>query len=336
MKNQIGWKIVGGMVAAVALSAGASAQMARGGTPRQGQVIPRGSLDNDIRDGRRHGFDPVFAGEIAVDAAQLSLSVRLLPDAAYETDALIPTLSDMHKFLRLAGGLPGRMAVIELGIIERPWSDHPGFLGGPLLAGAFAADGVFEVELPPAINVRGLGALGAMAPGKLVTVMVDLGGAVDEAFASWTDYGRIGDGQRAGTPGSGTLLPQPTFGAGRGAQAQVPTSFVEIGLEEEVVVDDAPSFEMVSRLADPQHGIGAGSGTELRHLTRRSRSGHTAQAQAPTGLVTIGLDDDDVVVDEGPGFEVVSKLADPQHGASAGNGTTLRRPVRGGGHTGRR
>jgi hypothetical protein len=274
MKNAhaIGMRMVGGLAIALALGAGASAQ--RGSTPGNGRRLDTGNLGNDIREGRgpRHAPKPSWGGEIGVDLTQeLALSVHVVDRRGIDPNAVIPIASDLEKVFRLSGGTPGALAAIEIGPALRLDHRHLGISGGTLVSGVFSAIGVFEVTVPSSIDLRGYGVLGAQLSGRrMVTMLVDIEPAVEDAFADWMRLGDLAKPNAAGGAGSKKPLFQNRHGGGALGGASVDGRFAtRVANLGNDLRDTSTDFEELGELADPQR-----AGSDLRQDFRRRSGGH--------------------------------------------------------------
>lgn len=195
IEHEHAMKLLGRMAIALALTASASAQ--RLAEPRDAGRL--GNLGNDIREGRgpRTAPTPVDGGMIRVDLPtepELEIFVQVvstLDDGGL--GGLFPGRSDLRHHLRLAGGIPGSIALIEVELAGGAAS--AGSARRTLAHGVFGPDGVFEVDLPTGLDTAGFAVRGAMLSGHVVTetVAVELEPAAEELLIGWEVLGRLDD-----------------------------------------------------------------------------------------------------------------------------------------------
>lgn len=335
--EQNSWRMVGGMAAAIALGAGAAAQHSMNGDHQvaEGRPVMEVSLEDDIR-------GPSAArGKIVLSRAEereIQLSLRMRPYAGIDPKAIVPPLEEMDKALLLSEGTPGGMAVIHLDtrVPELRRS------GGVRMVGQFDGDGVFEVDLPDDLPLRGLFAwaeeildwdlVRAQAAGSAAQTSVrpimepmDLGEAAQVAYFNWVFYWtdlQLRDHARARgfevEAESASLLATASSAVVAGARGKIVLerprtpaiggghTLPGAGAEE---VDDVV-FPV--DLQDPQGGLRAGDKIELqRPRTPGLGSGHT--------LPGAGAEEVDEIV-------FPSDRQDPQGGLRAGKKIELKRP----------
>lgn len=198
--EQSSMKMVGKVAAAIALGAGASAQFAGNGNHEVvvGRPVFEVSLENDI-----HTPQPA-RGKIVLsrgEERELQLSLRMRPFAGIDPLAIVPSLEEMDKAVILSEGTPGGMAVIHL---DTRAPELRG-AGGVRIVGQFDDDGVFEVDLPSDMPLRGFFAWGeeylgwdlvrvpaagsaARTSKRPSTESMDLAQAAHQAYSSWVFY----------------------------------------------------------------------------------------------------------------------------------------------------
>jgi hypothetical protein len=237
--REIRTRLAVGTALALALGAVPSAQITgRGDLPRCGQELLQGSLENDLR--RGPGMAPRLAS--------LELTVRLV-GAEIDPYALIPLAQDLGKVVTLSGGVPGCLAMIEVGLLSSsPATQALTLANKTVFTGTFDERGEFEIALPPALDLQ--------SPGRMVSAVVSLDEAVDEAFATWEVLGSLPKPQAAGGAGSKHELRRPSQGAGHAGQAEI-----DRDLDPEVEEED-------EGLPSPR-GVSGGSKQELRRPSRR-------------------------------------------------------------------
>jgi len=271
----IGSRLWIGAVLVCALRASSTAQVTGHGTPRHGRDVLQGSLANDVRRGPAGAPEPTEWREATVPEAALVLSLRLA-EPLLDPHAVLPLAQDLGKIVTLAGGKPGGVARIEVGRVTPPLHLRPpAFASVARFTGVFGPMGEFEVELPPTLDLRGLGARGADLPGRTVTAVVVLDEAAEGAFASWSLLGRPSAPGAAVKPGAGHGLRRPSRGAGHTGQAMVDPILRQREVELDGVIScpalpPAPiGVEVLGRLAPPGGAAGPGQVTELRRPTHR-------------------------------------------------------------------
>lgn len=273
--REIGMKWMVGAAVSVVLGTLSSAQFAGHGDERRpGRGLVVGSLENDVRRGPAEAPRPTDLAEREVSLANLELSVRLAGHAEIDPRALIPLPIDLRTVLTLTGGTPGRMAMIEVGRVSALPSHGREIFYGLLFEGSFDASGVFEVVLPPALDLRGLGARGAEPPSRR-TAVVELGAAVEQAFASWEELNALPKPRAAGLPGQGQRIPGRRAGHAGQAEINRPAASREVDLGEGVVIvcpaEESPRAEEIRDLARPR---GAGNPGGMKELQIARRGGH--------------------------------------------------------------
>jgi hypothetical protein len=269
----IGSRLSIGAALVVALGAWSSAQVTGHGEPRRGRDVEQGSLANDVRRVPAEAQEPAEWHEATVPEAALVLSLRLA-EPQVDPRAVLPLAQDLGKIVTLAGGTPGGVARIEVGLAAPPLHLRPpSFAAVARFTGVFGPMGEFEVELPPSLDLRGLGARGADLPGRTATAVVDLDAAAEGAFASWSRLGRLSSPGAAAGPGSGHGLRRPSRGAGHAGQGAVDPRLhqIELGgvISCPVLPPDRLGMEVLGRVARPAAAAGPGQGTELRRPVRR-------------------------------------------------------------------
>lgn len=201
IEHEHAMKLLGRMAIALALTAGASAQ-------RLAEPHGMGSLANDIREGRgpRTAPTPVAGGMIRVDLPQ-EPELEIFVEVISQLDdgglgGLFPGRSDLAYHLRLAGGVSGSIALIEVELAGG--ATVAGSARRTLAHGVFGPDGVFEVDLPAGLDAAGFAVRGAMLSGHVVTetVAVELEPAADEIYRAWEVLGRLDDPRGAHRGGS--------------------------------------------------------------------------------------------------------------------------------------
>src|SRR5688572_17612671 len=253
----------------------------------------------------------------------LQLDVRLMGNDDIDPHAVIPLAMDLSKVLKLSGGAPGSMAIIEIGHVSGRRGQS--FSRCAVFTGPFGPTGQFEVVLPPVVDVRGFGARGAQAPDRMVTVAIDLDEAVEEAFVTWENLGSLPKPQGGFSAGGRSLARGP----GRLGQAQDPDVMLTHELDQS---GNAPtgaatetSWEILGRLPKPQGGFSAGG----RSLARGP--GRLGQAQDPDVMVTVEIDesgDAPTGAATETSWEILGRLPKPQGGFSAGGRSLSRGPGR--------
>jgi hypothetical protein len=206
MKNEHAYgKLLAPVAAAVALSLGASAQLAGShdtSTIKESQPIVQVSLEGDIHDGKPAGKKIVLSRD---DTRELELKFKMRPRAGLDPLALVPTLDEMEKVVLLVNGTPGGMAVIHL---DTRAPEVRGS-GRVRIAGLFDEDGDFAVQLPDELDTRDLFAWGEQVlalsdlvkrplagsavrptqrPDRGEVEGLNLGEAAEEAFFNWVFY----------------------------------------------------------------------------------------------------------------------------------------------------
>jgi hypothetical protein len=197
------YKILGRMAIAMALTGAASAQHLA--LP---SGVETGNLANDIRQGGRGprgASNPVWGGMIRVDLPQpteLEVSFEVISQLDESgLRGLFPARGDMRHHVRLSGGTPGLIAVLE---VEVSGATGGVFARRTLGHGVFGPTGVFEVEIPADVDLGGLAARGRMLGGRVVTesAAVELEPAAEEAFIGWQVLAGLADPQGAAVHGS--------------------------------------------------------------------------------------------------------------------------------------
>ncbi|HEX6885872.1 MAG TPA: hypothetical protein VF530_21030 [Planctomycetota bacterium] len=257
----------------VALGASSSAQVTGHGEPHRGWDVLVGSLANDVRRGPAEAPQPTQWHEATAPQAALVLSLRLA-EPLVDPRAVLPLAQDLGKIVTLAGGTPGGVALIEVGLAAPPLHLRPpAFASAARFTGVFGPMGQFSVELPPALDLRGLGARGADVPGRSVTAVVDLDAAAEEAFASWSLLGRLSSPDAAGRPGDGRELRRPSRGVGHTGHAAVDPAIRERELGGVISCPVLPpaalGMERLGRITRPAGAAGPGQTTGLRRPERR-------------------------------------------------------------------
>ena len=344
MKNErVGWKEMGKLAAAVALGIGASAQTTGGGNQAviKGRPVIQGSLEDDIH-------APQFSGRKIVlhrdEERELQIAMRMRPHAGLDPLALVPSMEEMDKTLTLSGGMPGGVAVIHLDtrLVVRGG-------GGARIVGAFDGDGVYEVDLPADLPLRGLFAYGEeVLDWDLVLVpaagsarrmdrtpstdTMDLDLASRQAYASWVFYWtdlqlRAGARMRGASieAEDSTLLAAATSAVGgsnplgkialrRPRHPAQGAGHAQPGSSVEPL--DEHEFVQLPELADPQNGQGAFGKIKLQKpRAPAAGGGHVQQGSEVEPL-------------DRPEFVELPDLADPKGGQLAGKKIELKRPSR--------
>jgi hypothetical protein len=315
--QSIGMKMAVGSALMLALGASTMAQVSGYGQVRRGRPLFEGSLENDIRPGI------------------LNLHVRLVEHGGIDPAALIPTVDDFGVSLTLSGGLAGSPAAIEVGLLTSSITDRDhGLANGAVISGFFGQGGEFVVELPPNIEVRGLGARGAQVSGRMETVVVDLEEEVEEAFVSWQALSGLAKPKGAG-PGGKHELQRPSRGAGSASRGQInrgPESRTVILEEEPVREVNEVTFEELGSVAKPRMAGTAGGARELKRPGHKPGGSARGQINHKPATRSVDLSDDDAA---GSSYstEKLDDLDKPQQ-AGPGDKDALRRPSRRGGHIG--
>lgn len=337
MKNahEIVIQSVAQAAAAIGLGLLASAQTTGGGEPRHGRPVLEGSLENDIREGRgpRPAGEPQYWGEVVVDLSEdLTLTVRLMGNEEIDPAAVLPLAEDFDKALRIEGGLPGHVALVEIGSLV-PSLDRRGhgLAGGAVISGFYGENGEFEVELPRELDVRQLGLRAASVPTRTVTEVVDLEEAVEAAFASFSPLGHVANPSAIGGAGMHELSrPLPSQGAGRAARAAITGRSATVTVDPAEEDAELATFVKLGDVAKPD-GMAASAGKQV--LSKPSSgAGSTGRAQI-TGRMAIRLIDlsDDIVESE-ISWEKLGDVANPDRIGGSGSREELRRPARRGSH----
>jgi hypothetical protein len=195
MKNQHehGWMMGPAVaLAGIALCITASAQRVgqRGG--------PAVSLRGDTQQvrGPLAAGSPADGGTVRVDLErELQLTFQVAPYTGAAPRRGKPAFQDLKRSLRLSGA-PGSTVVIHVDLPASPGTKKT--VGrGAVIAGVIGADGSFVVDLPDELDLAGLAAQGAVIETRVVTAVVDLGAAEQEAFATWSITGSLPEPPRA-------------------------------------------------------------------------------------------------------------------------------------------
>ena len=347
MKNErVSFEVMCKVAAAVALGIGASAQTASGGSQGvvKGRPVIEVSLEDDIIDGAQpaRGMIVLHREE---EERELQLSMRMRPFAGSDPRALVPSLDEMDKKLTMAGGHPGGMAVIHLETRELVVRGG----GGARIVGEFDGDGVFEVDMPADLPLRGLFAWGeAVLDWDLVLVpaggsarrmdrgpsteSMDLDQASRQAYSSWVFYWtdlqlRSGARMRGATieAEDTTLLAAATSAVGGSnplgkiklRRPRSPSQGAGHAQQGSAVEElDEHEFAGTPDIADPKRGKGALGKIELE----KPRAPAIGGGHAQQGSQVEELDRPEPVV--------LPDLDDPKGGQRAGGKIELKRPAR--------
>ena len=265
----------------------------------------------------------------AARAPSLELTVHLMGNDDIDPRAVIPLAADLGKVLTLSGGAPGSMALIELG--RAAGRGGRSFVRCGVFTGPFGPTGQFEVVIPPSIDVRGLGARGAQAPTRMVTVVLDLDDAVEEAFVTWESLGSLPKPQ-GGFSGGGRVR-TPGRIPGHLGQATVRGGMVTRAVDngdEAGEAANSTSWENLGSLPKPQGGFSGGG----RVRSPGRIAGHLGQATVRGGMVTREVDNGAEAGEaaNSTSWENLGSLPKPQGGFSGGG--RVRSPGRIAGHLG--
>ena len=315
----MGWKKAVGAALALALGAVGSAQSVGKLTPNGG-----GSLANDvIFTPAMEAPRPSFWGEIGVEldstmSASLELGVQLAAGPEIDANAIFPVAEDLSTIVTLSGGAPGSVGMILIGRIAAPVQPSS-FSKAAVFSGTFGPSGQFEVVLPPHLDVRGFGAMGAAAPSGMATQVVVLDEAIPVAFADWQRLSGLAKPQGA-RPET-----KPAQHAGRLGQVKIDANGRVVSrpayLDEEEL-EETYGMQKLGELARPQ-----GARPETKPAQHGGRLGQVKiDANGPVFSRP-------VEIEKTYGTQKLGELANPEQVRSSDS--LLRRRPRHGGHLGR-
>lgn len=214
-------------------------------------------------------------------AGTLELSLRLEAGEHIQPRALIPLADDLNKIVTLSGGAPGSFAQIEVGLSS---PGRQAFSNVAVFRGTFGRSGEFVVEFPPELDLRSCCVRGAQSPGRMVTALVSLEDAVEEAFVTWQRLGELARPRAAGTPG-GQASQSGHVGH---APALDPRLRSRTYVEGVVIVCPADlsgiRTEVVGQLANPERAGTPGGQAQA------SGAGHVSEGPTLRGMGTRTID----------------------------------------------